>query len=98
MDLGRRSDLAGAVPVCKIASLRTKRDIHKAGTIFRQQFLCAFLRRKSPEKIHFLVADLDDIRLMQTPFDLLFGGSFSLGIQYRGSGGQCVVQCVQMRI
>ena len=98
MDLGRRSDLAGAVPVCKIASLRTKRDIHKAGTIFRQQFLCAFLRRKYPEKIHFLVADLDDVRLMQTPFDLLFGGSFSLGIQYRGSGGQCVVQCVQMRI
>ena len=36
--------------------------------------------------------------IAQVGYDFLIGGSFGLGIQCRGSGGQCVIQCVQMRI
>ena len=68
--------LAAAILVGKMAALGAERCIDKAHAVFLQQFLGAGLGGQPPQKVDLLVADLDDVRLMQPPLDLGLGRGF----------------------
>ena len=52
--------------------------VDQADAVFRQQLPGAGLRLQTPEEIDFLIADLDNVRLAEAPFDGLLRGGLAL--------------------
>ena len=74
MDAAGGSGLAAAIGVGKVAALGAQGGVHQADTVLLQQLPGTLFGGDAPQKFDLFVADLHDIRLEQTPFDLLFGG------------------------
>ena len=65
---------AAALPVGKMAAPGAQRGIDQPDAVLGQQLLGARFGGKAPQKVDLLIADLDDVGLVQAPLDLLFGG------------------------
>ena len=69
MDSGRAGNRNPAGRGGRVAAFRPQGCEDKGYAVFRKQFPCACLRSKAPQPVDFLIADLDDVRLPEGPFD-----------------------------